>query len=349
MAPETKLKESAALSASKIKTFESCSWLYWCNYHLKLPQVQNDGAKKGEICHKIFELLINKKHYKKYKAIIDAKTITKVPSVKKLITKLAKKLQLTLTPEISLQLEKMIMVGLQNDFFVAGTTLVEAEYKFDLINEDPKYFIRGYMDKPCINDEIIIIDDYKSSKKKFEGEEQESNVQALIYSLAAKKIWPKLKPIIRFIFLQYPADPIMKVEFSDDTLSGFEHYLSYIQKKVDSFSEDDAKKNFAADQEAAPKEFKGKLLCGFASSPTQKKKDGSKMWHCPYKFAFDYYIITPKNGKQYTSLTDDVKLSEGDVIKKAHYDGCPRHNKSLNSFKTNVPAKTNYLSSLFEF
>jgi len=46
-----------ALSASRIKTVEGCSWLYWCKYKLKLPDASNDGAKRGSICHLIFEHL----------------------------------------------------------------------------------------------------------------------------------------------------------------------------------------------------------------------------------------------------------------------------------------------------
>lgn len=58
------------LSASRIKTLETCSWVYWNNYHTKVPQSQNDGALRGTICHTIFELLLNKRHLKNYKRII---------------------------------------------------------------------------------------------------------------------------------------------------------------------------------------------------------------------------------------------------------------------------------------
>ena len=52
------------LSASRIKTLETCSWSYWCNYHLKLPQKQNEGALRGTVCHLVFEMLVKKKHKK---------------------------------------------------------------------------------------------------------------------------------------------------------------------------------------------------------------------------------------------------------------------------------------------
>ena len=35
------------LSASRIKTLETCSWVYWNNYHTKVPQRSNDGSDRG--------------------------------------------------------------------------------------------------------------------------------------------------------------------------------------------------------------------------------------------------------------------------------------------------------------
>jgi hypothetical protein len=53
------------------------------------------------------------------------------------------------------------------------------------------------------------------------------------------------------------------------------------------------------------------------------------MWHCPYKFAFDYYeLIEDKTGDTVaTSLKNDLEEKDGHQIKKFKYDGCPRHNK----------------------
>lgn len=352
-----------ALSASRIKTLESCSWLYWSNYHLKLPQVQNDGARKGDICHRIFELLLNPKHKATYTAIVSAKTLTKAPAIKKLIRLYAKELELKLTDEISLQLDEMILVGLQSDFFVEGAKLIEAEFKFDLHNESPRYYIKGFMDKPFMTDKEIIIDDFKSSKKKFEGEDQESNVQAMIYSLAALKLWPDRSPTVRFIFLQFPEDPMMQLSFSPETLKGFEYYLASVQEKVDKFSETDAKGNFAYDMpDAKGGEFKGKLMCGFAKSPTELKKDGTKKWHCPYKFPFDYWIAYKADGtiKMSAFDRDKIKLKEGEKVEKKHYKGCPRFNRdtsndALNNFgmpdvlRTAAPSGNKFQNVLNDF
>ena len=52
--------ENKPLSASRIKTLQTCSWQYWCKYHLKLPDKSNHGSLRGTICHAIFENLGNK-------------------------------------------------------------------------------------------------------------------------------------------------------------------------------------------------------------------------------------------------------------------------------------------------
>lgn len=336
---ETKQSDLKALSASRIKTLDSCSWLYYCNYHLKLPQIQNDGARKGDICHRIFELLLNKKHIKIYKNIIKSGTVTSSPAIEKLIRIYAKQVELPITQENFLHIDQMILVGLKSDFFVKGGELIAPEYKFEILNQEPHYLIKGFMDKPFMTKNQIVIDDFKSSKKKFEGEDQESNVQAMIYSLAALKTWPDKSPTVRFIFLQYPEDPLMQLTFSEDTLRGFEHYLAEIQKKVDGFNEKDARKEFAYDK-GIPKggEFKGSLMCGRAKNPDQKKKDGTKMWHCPYKFGFDYWIVKKDGIIKYTTFNKEkIKLKQGEVIEKATYAGCPRFNGEgnvLNNFES---------------
>lgn len=327
------LKKLTPISASRIKTFENCSWLYWGNYHLKLPQIQNDGAKKGEVCHNIFELLLNKKHKHNFDQIIKLDSVSGSKSVERLIKTYLKKLALPTDLTTFIQIDKMILVGLKTDFFVKDGTLVAPEFKFDIYNEEPKYHLKGFMDKPYLRGHEVIIDDFKSSKKKFEGEDEESNLQALFYSLAAKKLWPDLEPKVRFIFLQFPEDPLMEVKFTSEALKGFEYYLDMMQNKVMNFSEAEATKNFAADMIVKGNEFKGKLLCGFASHPKEKKKDGTKKWHCPYKFPFDYFIVRKESGEiAYTAFEKPTVLKPGEKIESAKYEGCPRFKSVLDNF-----------------
>ena len=327
--------DNVPISASRVKTFEGCSWLYYAKYKLNVPDATNEGALKGSVVHNIFELLVLPKHRKKYDDIIKGQSVSSSPSVFRLLKKYIKDVGLPSNDKVYDQINDMILVGLKADFFVKGAVLVKPEYEFSILNKSPYYLIRGFIDKPSIKGNEIIIDDYKSSKKKFEGEDISSNLQAIIYSIACKKIWPDLIPKVRFIFLQFPEDPIMEVSFSSDQLKGAEHYLEHIQLKLDSFSEKSAYSNLAA-HKGFPKDetFSGCLMCGYAKRPGQFKKDGTPMWHCSFKFPFTYYIVK-KNDKTIKSYLkkEDIILKDGESIHEAFYDGCPAHRNVVDQLK----------------
>ena len=258
------------LSASRIKTLETCSWVYWNNYHTKVPQRSNDGSDRGTICHTVFELLLNKRHLKNYKRIIKKNAIDGDKGVDKLVKKLSAKVKLD---ESNYKLlNDMILVGLKNDFFGEGGEIIKPEYDFNIQNDEPKYHIRGFIDKPIkIKKEMHIID-YKSSKYKFRGDDLEANIQAMMYSLASKKLWPKLKPIVKFLFLRFPKQPIQELVFDDNQIKGFEHYLEHINDYVNKFDEESARSNFAVDS------VKNKWMCQVGG------------WKCPYKDPYKYYV-----------------------------------------------------------
>ena len=305
-------KELKILSASRIKTLETCSWVYWNNYHTKVPQSQNDGALRGTICHTIFELLLNPKHKSHYNKIIKNNSITGSNAITKLVKKLKAKVGLN---ESNFEiLDQMIMVGLKHDFFgEKDGKIVSPEYAFDIKNDLPKYHIKGFIDKPIKSKNKMIIIDYKSSKAKFRGDDLEANIQAMMYSLASKKLWPKLKPIVRFLFLRFPKQPIQELEFTEDQIKGFEHYLEHINDYVNNFDEKAAQANFAIDND------KNKWMCQIGN------------WKCPYKDPYEYYVkLNDKGEVAESSLKNDFKNIKGFKIEKRQYFGCPKwQNKTI--------------------
>ena len=304
----------------------------------------------GNVCHSFFECLLHKRHKHFYKKILKKESVKGSKATEKLIKKLIKNNGLPETEEVFDKIDKMIQVGLKSDFFVAGGKIVGNEYRFKIQNESPRYNIFGTIDRITLKGKYVYIDDFKSSKKKYEGDEVSANVQALMYSLAAKKLWPKLKPIVRFIFLQFPKDPIIKIEYSEVMLNGFEEYLAMIQDKIDNFTISDAKNNFAADKSFGTNTFTGKLICGFATKPGELKKDGTKKWHCPYKFPYDYFALIKNNKVIKTSIKlSELQPKEGETVETRKYLGCPRFQNILNDIKVNIVLDKKFNNILDDF
>ncbi len=332
------------LSASRIKTAQSCSWLYWCKYKLKLPDKSNDGARRGSICHLVFEVLGAKGRKKYYNKIIKSQDVFAVPSIERLILKHATREGID-DPENVELMKDMIFNGLSYDFFGCDLGKPTEEYSekdFDIIKNDGniKYKIRGFIDKLFLykKKKFAIIRDFKTSKEVFKGKDQTDNLQDLMYSLAVKNLFPEYSErVSEFLFLKFDLDPdaaksgVVRMKALDENeLEGFEMQLSEIQKYLDNFSEKDAKKNYAAHQ-GFPKDnsFSGKLLCGFATKKGELKLDGSPKWHCPMKFDFFYYQVTNSEGKFVASYFED-EFSEDLVpedcsYEMMYYQGCPAH------------------------
>ena len=175
------------LSASRIKTAESCSWLYWCKYKLNLPDKSNDGAKRGSICHLIFEVLGLPKRKKYFNKIIKTQDVFSIPSIKKLILKHAVREGVSDDENVQL-MKEMIFNGLTYDFFgkELGKPTEDYSEKDFLITEnngDIKYKIRGFIDKLFLykRKKFAIIRDFKTSKSVFKGKDYTDNLQDLMY------------------------------------------------------------------------------------------------------------------------------------------------------------------------
>lgn len=326
-----KNKKERILSPSRIKTLEVCSWEYWVKYHLKLPDDSNDGAKRGSCCHIVLECLLNKRHRKHFDVIVENQSISNSKPVYRLLKRLAVKEELDFEENFAM-MEEMILVALDNDFFCEGGELFKSEFEFLIDNENPKYKLKGIIDKMARypNNKLGIFD-YKTSKKKFEGEEIYANIQAMAYSLYGKKIEGFDRVLGEFLFLRHPEDPKVETEYTDEELKGLEFYLAYLYYKINNFTEKDALSSMAADKGFPKKEkgFCGLIKCGRATEKGQLKKNGELMWHCPQKFPYDYYAVINKDGevKRTAFKKDDLVAKDGEIIVIKHYAGCPAFNK----------------------
>ena len=110
--------------------------------------------------------------------------------------------------------------------------------------------------------------------------------------------------------------------------------MTEVQEVIDNFTEEDGKKNFAADKGYLPKEegFAGRLVCGYAKFPGHAKKDGTPYYYCKFKFPFQYFEVLDEEGKlKYTVRQEDEEAVEKmmeteDNWQLKQYSGCPRFN-----------------------
>tara|TARA_A100001515_G_scaffold15533_1_gene11464 strand:- start:878 stop:1963 length:1086 start_codon:yes stop_codon:yes gene_type:complete len=347
-------KHESALSASRIKTLQQCSWKYWCNYKLKLPDKSNDGASRGWICHLIFELLGEPRHKKHYDLITSEGSIFASKPIQKLVLYHAKKLDVDDDDNLNL-IDSMTVNGLHCDFFgedeqVPDEAISEKDFDIEIEGEGVSYRIKGFIDKLFLykDKSFALIRDFKSSKQVFKGKEVTDNLQHLMYSLAVKHMYPEFKTReSEFLFLKFDLTKDMFKNngkgvlsmsmVSEEELIGLEYELTEIQSYIDSFDEDKAVSNFAANQPyPSDGTFGGPLACG---------KDGYKMsrgqpvlddkgnpipaFICSYRKPFSYYALKDSNGKVLkTCFIEDkedliAKQKEGQEVVLMEYAGCP--------------------------
>lgn len=339
-----KEKKVIYLSSSKIDTLETCSWIYYCKYILKLPDKTNDGAMRGTACHDLLEFLAKDKRQELVKKV--GKSLNAIKSSKLVERFLFRKYnQLGLDPdkyvdkkvtkktptnhELVLQ---MLHTVLSMEFLSGGEkrNVIHSEYEFNIQNEKPKYAVRGFVDRISEienekGEKFLEILDYKSSKKKFEGDKATANLQGMIYTLAAKKKWNDYKRhVANFFFMRFPKDPYQKHEFTDEQISGLEHYLEYLTQELETFDYSSGLSNMAAHKQ------KDEWLCGRGS------------WVCPFKNPFDFYQVvdTGEDEKESEAIAGFYKYDEAEEyikdkdkkrfkIEIRKYDGCPAWRNDL--------------------
>lgn len=306
------------LSASKIKTLQHCSWIFFCTYVLKLPRSSNDGARRGSVVHLLLECLLHKRHKKNYDQLMKLDTVWDGGWCERLLLKTMKKEGLINTEEQRGLINEFAMTGLKNDFFLEGYDLFDAELAFDFKNENPPYSINGFIDKLARKGNVLKVVDYKTSKSKFSAEEQKFNIQAWMYALALHKLYPETKKVfINFLFLKFKKNPLQLVAPTKKELDGFENYLAYLSTYLEGFDFKKACSNFGADN------YKTKRLCGTLED--RVKADGSDSWRCPLMNSRDYWVEVDSEGKSRKSSFEEADFSDSKyTIEKRRYLGCPR-------------------------
>ena len=262
----TPKKNKLRLSASKIKSMEQCSFKFFCNYILKLPETTHPKTFAGTVAHNIYEALMHPKRKEFQDKVLESGSVREFPSLMRYCNAMIRKFEII--EEVAIPIPDMIDVGLM---YLKGLLddpeiiKVIPEYEFTLHTDE--YEIKGFIDLLVIYKDKALIVDYKSQGRKFTGEQMNYNIQGLVYQLAVRQIFD-LPAEVQFIMLRYPPTKrtpekhIQRVPVSDEShLKGVEDYLIYLQKKFNEFGPETAEETFAAaDKKTA---FFCKYICQF--------------------------------------------------------------------------------------
>ena len=222
-------KENIKMSATKMSMFLQCKYKYWCNYILHRPKLPNISFKLGISVHdslKIAGLIWKKKE--KFTAYDFGK-------VKKMYTEIAAKEGIQ---DLSVYDEGMRMVLEKMRGFEVGK-IVTVEDKFDVTTSDGVPII-GAMDKTVeLNEDTLLVVDYKTSKFVYTPVEMKNDTQLSIYDIVANIKFPQYKRII--LCLDYlRSEPVYTYRTNKERKS-FSQYMSAVYSEMVNLEEKDAK------------------------------------------------------------------------------------------------------------
>lgn len=293
------------ISASRLKCLSDCSWAFYCQEILKIPEKTHPKTLVGTICHSILECLARERHRKQLDIICREGSIYASPVMRRFV-KISREHYGLEDESLIDPIDDMAMVALKHDFYATEVReVLEPEFEFN-IQLSSGSTVKGYMDRVLIYADHAVIRDYKTQGQKFPAKELHDNFQAATYQWAIKRTMG-LPSYVEFIMLRhgptqrFPRKHLQIVDsMSDAQLAGFEAFLNRMAEKMGDFDESNACENFRAVKDS-----------GFCNRV------------CQFKEPKDYFALLDENGKILkTSLNDDLKAENGGKIEKRHYNGC---------------------------
>jgi len=224
-----KKNDMIMMSATRMNTYLSCRWKYWCNYVLRLPRKSNVSFKLGIAVHESLALAgdiwIAKERFDK----------GDIERIKGMYNKVAAKEGIA---DTNLYHEGLQMVLMRAKNFVNGNILtIEDKFK---VATDQGVMLIGAMDKvEELHDDTILVTDYKTSKYQETSAELKSDIQLSVYDAVAHIKYPGYKRII--LSLDYlRAQPVYTYR-TDTERENFLNYMLAVYKEMVALREEKAK------------------------------------------------------------------------------------------------------------
>lgn len=226
------------LSATRINLFLQCRQRYCFNYIDHYGKISNPAFKLGLACHGALEFA-GKIWKKKRKFTASDK--------KKIIAEYTKISVEEGISDLEMHSEGIMLVKRRVDNFDLGYKIIGLEEKFgfgensDIIIDDEVPLI-GAIDKAIeVDEDTLLIVDYKTSKFAPTTGQMRVDAQLSIYDLAARIKWPQYKRVI--LCLDLLKSDILYTYRTDEEREDFTEYIKEVYKQMLAFKREDAKAN----------------------------------------------------------------------------------------------------------
>ncbi len=214
------MAKNITMSATRMSTYLSCKWKYWCNYVLHLPKKSNVSFKLGISVHEALAEagMIWKRNQKFAKEDI--------VRIKDMYNKVAAKEGLA---DTNIYHEGMQMVLSRVSNFANGEILtIEDRFK---VSTDEGVMLIGAMDKvEALSEDTVLVVDYKTSKYFETSAELKSDIQLSVYDIVASIKYPEYKRII--LSLDYLRGDQVFTYRTPQERAGFLDYMLAIYKEM---------------------------------------------------------------------------------------------------------------------
>lgn len=229
-------KDTIKLSASRISMFLQCKYKYWCRYIDHKPRIFNPVFALGLACHEALELAGNL-------WMKDGK-LTKEDK-NKIIEKYDEVAVREGMIDFAVHAEGKDLIKKRINNFDIGRKIIGLEIEFGsesgnkVITKDGVELI-GAIDKAVeVDDDTLLIVDYKTSKTAPDVSQLKNDLQLSIYNIAAGVMWPQYKRII--LSLDLLKHDILYTYRTDEEKEEFINYLKAIHKNMSELKKKDAK------------------------------------------------------------------------------------------------------------
>jgi len=222
------------LSASRLKRFAQCPKSFELHYVKGEPSAFNPATTFGSVLHAALERV--------YRLIVELKLIGRFPEEQLIAFFEEEWKKASLFDFASFQEGVKILRDYACEHaLVDYTTVLGIEQEFRI--EVEGFEVRGFIDRvDRIDDETVLITDYKSNRAIFTRDEVDQDLQLSIYAMAARVLWPWAKKVrLSFYLLRHGFR--METARSDEDLAAARRYVAMLGRASEQASEYEARLN----------------------------------------------------------------------------------------------------------